>query len=235
MCPSREKEAAFLVYLIINAKPCAREKLAELFWPDRAQDQSLANLRVLITRLRKKIGDRLRISGRQVDFDLDGAESDLGELESALAGFDESSGRQSEEDLRRVLETHGGELGAGVYVRESPGFDEWLQERRQDLASRIAAARRALVDRFLARDNPENALEQSRQLIVADPLDEDAHRLHMALLRETGRRDRAFACYEDLAKRLRRRVGRRASGGDAAACSPGSAKQARRASQRRSR
>ncbi len=202
-----EKEAAFLVYLIINAKPCAREKLAELFWPDRAQDQSLANLRVLITRLRKKIGDRLRISGRQVDFDLDGAESDLGELESALAGFDESSGRQSEEDLRRVLETHGGELGAGVYVRESPGFDEWLQERRQDLASRIAAARRALVDRFLARDNPENALEQSRQLIVADPLDEDAHRLHMALLRETGRRDRAFACYEDLAKRLADELG----------------------------
>ena len=61
-----EKEAAFLVYLIVNAKPYAREKLAELFWPDRAQDQSLANLRVLITRLRKKIGDRLRVSGRQV-------------------------------------------------------------------------------------------------------------------------------------------------------------------------
>ena len=197
-----EKEAAFLVYLIVNAKPYAREKLVELFWPDRAQDQSLANLRVLITRLRKKIGDRLRASGRQVAFDLDGTESDLRELESALAGFDGSSGRRSEEDLRRVLKPHGGELAAGVYARDCPGFDEWLQERRQDLASRIAAARRALIDRFLARDNPESALEQSRQLIVADPLDEDAHRLHMALLRETGRRAKALACYEELAKRL---------------------------------
>ena len=44
-------------------------------------------------------------------------------------------GRRSEEDLRRVLKAHSGELAAGVYARDCPGFDEWLQQCRQDLAS----------------------------------------------------------------------------------------------------
>ena len=202
-----EKEAAFLVYLIVNAEPSAREKLAELFWPDRTQDQSLANLRVLITRLRKKVGDRLRVRGRQVAFDLDGAESDLGELESALAAFEGQQDRSSEENLRRILETHSGELAPGVYGRDSPGFDDWLQERRQHLAGRIASARRALIDRSLAREDSQRALDQSRQLTAADPLDEDAQRLHMALLAETGRRAEALACYRSLEKRLAEELG----------------------------
>ncbi|HNB52579.1 MAG TPA: hypothetical protein PK530_11580, partial [Anaerolineales bacterium] len=56
--PSRAAEA-LLIYLAMQEHPVSREFLAEFLWSERAQDQALANLRSILSSLRKTLGDYL--------------------------------------------------------------------------------------------------------------------------------------------------------------------------------
>ena len=51
------KAEALLVYLACTAKPQSREKLAELMWEERSQSRSLSSLRVVLSSLRKHLGE----------------------------------------------------------------------------------------------------------------------------------------------------------------------------------
>src|SRR4051794_5510780 len=65
---SRRAEA-LLVYLARCKTPQGRRHLAELFWPERAEEQALANLRTLLSRLRPQLGERLVISRDNIALD----------------------------------------------------------------------------------------------------------------------------------------------------------------------
>ena len=50
------KVEALLVYLACTGRPRPREVLAEMLWKERSQSQALANLRVVLSSLRKHLG-----------------------------------------------------------------------------------------------------------------------------------------------------------------------------------
>jgi DNA-binding SARP family transcriptional activator len=66
--PSRAAEA-LLIYLACNPRPVAREKLAELLWAERSAAQALANLRTILTPLRRELGDYLIVTRHSLAFD----------------------------------------------------------------------------------------------------------------------------------------------------------------------
>ncbi len=54
-----QKEAALLYYLAHSAETHQRELIAELLWESSATKQALTNLRTVLSRLRKQIGEAL--------------------------------------------------------------------------------------------------------------------------------------------------------------------------------
>ena len=68
---SSRKAIALLVFLVTTGKEHSRESLAEMLWEGRSQTQCMANLRVLLTRLRHSMGDYLIITRESVAFNLD--------------------------------------------------------------------------------------------------------------------------------------------------------------------
>ncbi|MGD2252163.1 MAG: hypothetical protein PVF70_04525, partial [Anaerolineales bacterium] len=50
------KAEALLAYLAVTSRRHAREKVAELLWSGLSQGSAMANLRVVLTSLRKEIG-----------------------------------------------------------------------------------------------------------------------------------------------------------------------------------
>ncbi len=64
---SRTAEA-LLIYLACQPKPFSRHYLAEFFWEERDPEQSATNLRVVLSLLRKKVGDHLIVTRHTVAF-----------------------------------------------------------------------------------------------------------------------------------------------------------------------
>ena len=56
------KAEALLVYVACADRPQPREVLAEMLWEERTQSQSLANLRVALSSLRKELGTYITIT-----------------------------------------------------------------------------------------------------------------------------------------------------------------------------
>ena len=56
------KAEALLVYLAVTARPQPREVLADLLWEEFSQKRAMNNLRVVLSNLRKHLGDHLLIS-----------------------------------------------------------------------------------------------------------------------------------------------------------------------------
>src|SRR5689334_9543692 len=50
------KELALFVYLAHTGRAYSREELAEMLWSDRPAGQALANLRTVLTNLRRRLG-----------------------------------------------------------------------------------------------------------------------------------------------------------------------------------
>ncbi len=202
-----EREAAFLIYLALTDQPQTREHLAELFWPQRAPEQSLGNLRVMLSRLRKKLGENLRVSRQTVTLDGARVEVDARRLQQAYAACQEHPGQLAEERLRHCLPAADNPPAAGAGLASSRQFDDWLEEQRRRLGHRIAAARRLLIDLALARGDADAAAAQSSRLVAADPLDEGAQRRHIELLAGNGKRAAALRHYETCRRLLATELG----------------------------
>ena len=89
-----------------------------------------------------------------------------------------------------------GELLEGLFVPGCERFNEWLAGERSRLRGLAIAALLALLDRHEIDGRLEAGLAAARQLLVIDPLSEEAHRHRIRLLARAGRRDEALAEFE---------------------------------------
>ena len=117
------KAEALLVYLAVTAHPQPREVLAALFWGEFSQQRAMNNLRVVLSNLRKHLGDHLSITrdkaamNPEVDYDLDVAvlDTNLG-----YAGeFIRKTGALNRDTITRIeqaVDLYKGEFLEGFYV-----------------------------------------------------------------------------------------------------------------------
>jgi predicted ATPase/DNA-binding SARP family transcriptional activator len=177
---------ALLVYLACHARPLARETLAELFWPERSQEQALANLRACIHRLRRQLAPYLETTRQTVAFAPGvSIQVDARELETHL-----SAGR-----LLEAVALYQGDFLDGFYLEGSPTFEQWALLERERLRNLVISAYQQLITQAAAAGQPETAIRHAEQLLHLDPLHEPTHRQLMRLLAQTGRRAAALAQY----------------------------------------
>jgi DNA-binding SARP family transcriptional activator len=146
-----KKALALLCYLAAEGRRHPRRELAELLWPESGERHARTDLRSVLAKLRKTLGQEsthreegahlLLVDGDLLGLELRGIELDLEALESAvaLARTETSPGGRSAEAaghqgligrLEGALELYRGEFMEGFSLEDAPEFELWLEAER---------------------------------------------------------------------------------------------------------
>jgi predicted ATPase/DNA-binding SARP family transcriptional activator len=196
--------ALFKWLLAAPGQRLARDEALELLWPALTPEAGAGNLRVLVHRLRRALGEAPGRPGGMVQFDgellslaPDGDASewlDAAALEAAaaraLAGRDRGAARAALA------------LYTGDYLPDDP-YDEWALARREGL--RQIRVRLLLHLAGLCRDagEIEEAIGCLHAVLAADRCHEDAALALMRLHVKAGRPSAALRVYRQLVEALR--------------------------------
>lgn len=196
--PTR-KAQLLLAYLALPiGRAHAREKLAQLLWGDRLDQQARGSLRNAVAAIRSAFGAEILAAERDTLALVPGSlTTDVDRL--AAAGPD----CIPDEELEAMLRS---QFLDGV-TSPSEAFDEWLAfERARCRALAQSAAQKAIAAHEKAGHLRE-AILLAQRLVAHDPLREQSHRLLMRLLAVAGERSQAMAQYQACRDILKRELG----------------------------
>ncbi|MGH6892880.1 MAG: BTAD domain-containing putative transcriptional regulator [Dongiaceae bacterium] len=171
----------------------SRERLTELLWGDRDEEQARGSLRQALAELRRILGDSALLADREtVALDPAALRVDAVEFAALYA-----AGAWEE-----AAALYRGDLLDGVSLPDA-GFADWLlveRTRLHDLAVRALA-------RLLDTQSGAAAIATARRLLELDPNHEATHRALMRLHAAEGDRSLALRQYQLCRDQLRRDLG----------------------------
>ena len=191
----RSRKALWLLALLAlrSGRSVEREWLAGTLWPDTEQSLAFNNLRVVLSELRKALGEegrRLRSPDRHtLSLDSSGAEIDARDFDAAI-------GDGSLPALERAVTLYRGPLLEGCP-------EEWVFQEREKRAEDCLRALQTLGDAALEAGDPEAAVGYYRRAVGLDSWRETARRGLMDALARTGDRNAALQVYREYAALLR--------------------------------
>jgi DNA-binding SARP family transcriptional activator/TolB-like protein len=171
----------------------SRERLTELLWGDRDEEQARASLRQALAELRRLLGDASLLADREtVAFDPAAVSVDALEFTQ----------RAARGEIERAADLYRGDLLDGVTLPDS-SFGDWLlveRTRLHDLAVQVLAR---LVDSQCG----EAAIRTAQRLLHLDPLRESTHRALMQLYAASGQRSQALRQFQLCRDSLQQELG----------------------------
>ena len=203
-----QKEAALLIYLAHTNQPHQRDFLATLLWESSSTKQSLNNLRTVLSRLRKQVGDALLVTRTSVALTQENQQQvDSVVLLQTLAGVGQIDTAEKATTLQNALDTYHGEFLADFYLSNAPQFDEWVMMTRAHIHRQIIAAYNKLGHYAQSIGDVEAGIAVTRRWLQVDALDESAHTMKIQLLLISGDVREAVAHYEQCVELLRTELG----------------------------
>lgn len=208
-----DKARALLAYLAVEAdQPHRRQALAGLLWPDAGESTARANLRRVLSNLRRAIGDRdsdapfLRVTRQSIQFDQErDARVDVTAFTRRVAG---DRGRSPAiHELEEAVALYNGPFLAGFSLPDSPPFEEWMRLTAEALQQQATAALHQLARHYEGQADVATALLHARRLLELDPYAESAHRQTMRLLALGGQRSEALYQYDACRRLLAEELG----------------------------
>lgn len=210
---SRTAEA-LLIYLVCHDRPLARQFLADFFWDERSQKQASANLRAVLSMLRKQVGGFILADRQTVAFDhtadywLDSAEFER-QMRALTAALNQPGPLTGEtvRQLEAALALYEGDFLAGFHLNESRGFEEWVIVRREQLRRLAVPGLGRMGQHLLENGRYQQGIAYSERLAAADPYNEEAQRQLMWLLIRSGWRNAALQSYQTFKALLEQDLG----------------------------
>lgn len=202
------KGQALLYYVAALGRPQSRAGLAALLWGELGQAAARANLRLTLTRLRRVLGDSVRIADGEIGLAAS-SRIDLHEAGAVVERID----RAPLDELEAAAQRMSGEFLEDFALADANAFEEWVDGERTRtrraacrLWQRIGALRHASGD-------VDGAIDACRVRIRLEPWDEAAHEALMRRLAASGRPLAAIAQYEMLRRTLAEELGARPGAG----------------------
>lgn len=192
---SSPKRLALLTYLCAASGLVGRDSLLGLLWPDEDQEHARNALNQLLHRLRRNLGrDVLTSRGSElIGVDVERVWCDLGAFETAI----------EEDRLADAVGMYRGELLQGFYLSGAPGFERWLENRRETTRRTAVTACRELAS-TAAEEAPAKAAHWLRRALEIAPNREVLLRELLIQLDASGDRAGAVEAYADFSDRLER-------------------------------
>lgn len=182
-----------------------RDHVAALFWPESSAERATGSFYVTLHRLRRALSvQEIILSSEEVYYlnrDLT-IWCDLWEFERLLKEA-ETRQRQGRPDEAHQLRVEALKLVRGEFCADLADM-EWISLRRHELLYTCDQLLREVIRYHLRRQEWEEALRYSQQMLALDAFDEDAHRLVMFCLAQMGQRSAAMKHYRSLVRSLRR-------------------------------
>jgi DNA-binding SARP family transcriptional activator len=211
-----------LVYLALEGeRPHQRQSLAGLFWPEMAEQTAMKNLRQSLHRLQQTLDEQspglsqtlFTITRQTVQCDPALLDVDAAHFQTLLAACERHPHRHLHlchdclERLRLAAALYQGELLAGFSLPDSVAFEGWLLFWRERLHQQASNALGQLAAALAERGESEAAFIHTSRLVALDPFREEAHRLLMRLLADSGQHSKALAQYESCRRLLQEELG----------------------------
>ncbi|MCK6568858.1 MAG: hypothetical protein DCC59_10675 [Chloroflexi bacterium] len=188
---ARRKALDLLAYLALHPSEHPRERLAALFWGDADGEAARLSLRVVVSDLRKTLGEECLIGRESLQLNPDfPLWVDAREFQRL------TDSRSTPEDWLAALDVYKGEF-------LPRGYDDWALEwratfERLDLETRLRLARQ-----YRAQNQHALAADFARAALALDPARETAHQILIASLDALGDRPAALRQYDVCRQNLR--------------------------------
>ncbi len=191
------KRLALLSYLAA-ARPRGfhrRDKLVALLWPETSQAQARHSLSQALHVLRSELSDGAVTTRGDSDVAID----------DALISCDVAAFERAVDDgaYERALELYRGDLLEGLFVRDAPEFERWLDDERTRLREKAAGAAWALAHEHITAGRLVDAERTAQRALLLVATDECEVRRFIQALADAGDRAAALRFYEKFAERLR--------------------------------
>jgi len=191
----RSRKVLWLLALLTlrQNRPVEREWLAATLWPDLDQPQAYANLRPLLTELRKALGseaERLQSPNRHtLVLELMGADVDVHTFDAAIDN-------QNLQELASAAALYHGPLLEGCN-------EDWVFQERVVREQNCLQALQFLGDAALSGGDNSVAISYYRRAVSLDPWREEARRGWMEALSKSGDTNAAMGVYREFVEVLR--------------------------------
>ncbi|MEV0567958.1 BTAD domain-containing putative transcriptional regulator [Dactylosporangium sp. NPDC050588] len=183
--PASAKAAALLIYLAVTGTGHTRSALAGLLWSDLPEATARANLRLVLTKLRRAVPGHLDVDRRTVGF-----------AEGAPVWVDAVALLDPTLPAAEAVRLCGGEFLQGFEVPGAALFDDWVAARRAALHADMLLVLDRAARRAAEAGDPAAGIDAARRMLELDRLHEEAHRALMGFLAAGGQRGAALAQYE---------------------------------------
>lgn len=196
---------ALLAYLVLHPDaPQWRKRMAFDFWADSSEGQAQTNLRNVLHLLRHAhpaIDASLHVTPTTLEWRPIGQVSvdveRFARAADAASAVDPDDVDDRIEHCRAAVDLYGGDLLSEL-------DDEWIVPHREALRQRCRQMLSALATALIDDGRGAEAIDAARRLVVAEPLDESAHRLLIEALARSGDRAAALRAYHACATTLER-------------------------------
>lgn len=196
---SKKNRALLGILALSSGQAIPRERLANLLWGDRGEEQARSSLRQSLAVLRKELGlieDYLILSKNE------NLALEQGKLKVDALQFIAASLSDDPVTLRAAASLSHGELFFDHNLREE-SFEEWLANQRRTIND--AALR--LFTKLVEQETGAAQIEAATRLVAVDPLREASQRHLMQAYANSGERGQALKQYEKCRELLRLELG----------------------------
>ncbi len=181
--PPQGKTEALLYYLAFRSEWVSRDELTFFFWPEADERAARANLRQLLSTLRRLPYVTLETDDARVRWLV---ASDVAAFNAAYAQGARAA----------AVAAYTGPLLQGFVADAWPDFDAWLELTRAQLAARFIHEALALADSFERTGRTAEALTTLARAHELEPLQETILRAYLQGLYGAGQPGRARAAFE---------------------------------------
>lgn len=198
---SRRKSFAIFVYLVVSKRPCARETLANRFWPDLPEREARTALRTSLSDLNRALGKGwLTQSGDNLCISKDlSIEVDVFTLAQAAKNNSIASLDKLEQWQYDFLE--------GFYLEGCEVFEEWCYAQRQGAKNSLFQVMNLQLSQLLSDRNWSAVSELAALWLKMDPLCETPYLALMRMHQNLGQASQARLQYHGLKERLEIELG----------------------------
>jgi DNA-binding SARP family transcriptional activator len=182
---SRKTRGVLAVLAIESPAPVSRQRLADLLWSRRGEDQARGSLRQALHELQESLGEwgkGLIVATRETVA-----------LNTAGVWIDARELPQIARDKAEALNLLQAELLSDLDTLDA-AFDAWLLDQRRRLRE---SALDAATSRLNSATSPESRAQEARRVLAIDAAQEPVWRILIRAEAERGDRGAAFAAWEE--------------------------------------
>jgi DNA-binding SARP family transcriptional activator len=172
------------------------------------ETDAAANLRTVLSNLRRLVGEHLTITRQTVTFNRDQPYwLDVDIFEAQAHNAKQGISDHEVATLHAAIDLYGGDFLEGFYIRDASNFEEWVLRQRERLRQLAQQALYNLATYDMACGRYAEAMACTVRLLDLDPWHEDGHCQMMLLLAYNGQRKGALGQYETCRHALDRELG----------------------------